>query len=175
MILKLSLVNFLPNILLLLNLLVKSCSSRFLILLFCFLLSSPQRPIFFIFRLFPQLWFFMSSSHNICAIALSSRSTCLSISLFFHPICTFVNLTSFIYQLLTLTCVCVFIFDFSVVATSLLTIWTSIFLFLPSRVCSIMSSFFVFLFHFLKLQLLELQLLDVRFLDILFHDIFILC
>ena len=60
----------------------------------------------------------------------------------------FRHVTSFIYQLLILTCVCVFIFDFSLVST----ISTFISLFLPSRVCSIMSSSFVFLFHFLKLQ-----------------------
>ena len=64
----------------------------------------------------------------------------------------FRHVTSFIYQLLILTCVCVFIFDFSLVSTSLFTISTFISLFLPSRVCSIMSSSFAFLFHFLKLQ-----------------------
>ena len=66
----------------------------------------------------------------------------------------FRHVTSFIYQLLILTCVCVFIFDFSLVSTSLFTISTFISLFLPSRVCSIMSSSFVLLllFHFLKLQ-----------------------
>ena len=76
-----------------------------------------------------------------------------------YPICTFVNLTSFIYLLLILTYLCVFVFNSSVVATSLLTIWTSIFLFLPSRVCSIMSSFFVFLFHFLKLQTIRITII----------------
>ena len=44
-----------------------------------------------------------------------------------------------------------FVFNSSVVSTSLLTIWTLNFLFLPSRVCSIISSFFCLPFPLSKI------------------------
>ena len=117
----------------------------------------------------------MSSSYSICAIALSSKSTSLSINLFFHPIRTFRHLSSFIYQL---TYVCIFIFDSSLFSTSLLShfqhwsfslyfpesaLWCLAFFCLPLPLSRILLSF-----------LLSLQL-DVRFLNILFHHRFIFC